>query len=430
MQTLKLTKKYETYPEYKDSGVEWLGKIPKDWKFKKLKSFFSLSNERVADNPDVTTILSVSGYRGVEIRKNTETFDGQMPSENVDMYRVVRKDQLVANTMWLNFTGLGVSKYEGYVSPAYRSYNISKEMVPEFVNHLMRSDTYVQKYSSLLYGLRPNSLQVKPYDFEKIEILYPNINEQKRISEYLDTKTSSIDQIIERKEKLIEFLREKRAAQIKNIIKSFDVEGREYTKEKIKHVVKSIESGVWGENPLGNVDDIKCLRVADFDYANLGFSNVETIRNNEKLSKRKILQRGDILIEKSGGGEKTPVGRAILFNSDERMVCANFVDVVRVDINKILPDFLVFYLSILYSERINTKYIKQNTGIQNMDIKAYFGEIVSFPDLKIQKEIVDDIKKKMALFDQSIKKVEETIEFLKEFKASLISNTVTGKIKV
>jgi len=162
----------------------------------------------------------------------------------------------------------------------------------------------------------------------------------------------------------------------------------------------------------------------------LSFSNVETIRNNERLSKRKILQYGDILVEKSGGGEKTPVGRAILFNSNERMVCANFVDVVRVDRNKILPDFLVFYLSILYSERINTKYIKQNTGIQNMDIKAYFGEIVSYPDLKVQKEIVDDIQKKMALFDQSIKKVEETIEFLKEFKASLISNTVTGKIKV
>lgn len=430
MQTLKLTKKYETYPEYKDSGVEWLGKIPKEWKHRKLKSFFSLSKERVADNPDVTTILSVSGYRGVEIRKNIETFDGQMPSENVDTYRVVRKDQLVANTMWLNFTGLGVSKYEGYVSPAYRAYNISKEMVPEFVNHLMRSDTYVQKYSSLLYGLRPNSLQVKPYDFEKIEILYPDINEQKRISKYLDEKTYSTDQVIEKKEKLIELLREKRTAQIKNIIKSFDVKGKEYTKEKIKHVIKSIESGVWGENPLGNNDDIKCLRVADFDYANLGFSNVETIRNNEKLSERKILQYGDILVEKSGGGEKTPVGRAILFNSNERMVCANFVDVVRVDRNKILPDFLVFYLSILYSERINTKYIKQNTGIQNMDIKAYFGEIVSFPDLKVQKEIVDDIQKKMALFDQSIKKVEKTIEFLKEFKASLISNTVTGKIKV
>ncbi len=428
MQTLKLTKKYETYPEYKDSGVEWLGMIPKDWKYKKLKSFFSLSNEKVAENPEITTILSVSGYRGVEIRKNTETFDGQMPSENVDAYRIVRKNQLVVNTMWLNFTGLGVSNYEGYVSPAYRAYNISKEMLPEYVNHLMRSTAYVQKYSSLLYGMRPNSLQVKPYDFEKIEILYPDIKEQKRISMYLDKKTTLIDQIIERKEALIVILREKRNATIsKQIVENT---GKDWKVKKIKHLVKSIESGIWGDNPLSNKDDIKCLRIADFDYDNFSYSTVETIRNNSNLQERKVLRKGDILMEKSGGGEKTPVGRAILFSSDERMVCANFIDKVRVDKEKILPEFLVLYLSVLYAGRVNTKYIKQNTGIQNMDIKEYFGENISYPDIKTQKNLTEFVNAKISAFNKAISDVEKTIETLKEFKTSLISNAVTGKIKV
>lgn len=429
MQTLKLTKKYETYPEYKDSGVEWLGKIPKDWNINKLKADFKVSDDRVSDYPQIKTLLSVSGYRGIET-KNIDSLDGQMPSEDVSDYRIVRPGQLVVNTMWLNYTGLGVSNHEGYVSPAYRAYTISNDLIPRFVNHLMRSNLYVQKYSSLLYGIRPNSLQVKTYDFEKIEVLIPPKSEQEKIASFLDEKTSCIDKIIEQKLQLIDILCEKRTAQIKNVLSQSKYKKNDWKTEKIKHVVNSIESGVWGENPLGNSDDIRCLRVADFDYTNLSFLEVETIRNNEKLAKRKILRYGDILLEKSGGGEKTPVGRAIIFNSDEEMVCANFVDVVRVNRNKILPDFLVLFLSVLYSERINTKYIKQNTGIQNMDIKAYFGEMISFPDLKVQKDIVDDIQKKMALFDGAIKKVEKTITFLKEFKSSLISNTVTGKIKV
>lgn len=200
--------------------------------------------------------------------------------------------------------------------------------------------------------------------------------------------------------------------------------------EKIKHLVKSIESGIWGDEPAENENDIKCLRVADFDYENLSFSEVKTIRNNPDLSKKKILQQGDILVEKSGGGEKTPVGRAILFDSNEKMVCANFIDIVRVNKEKVVPEFLTFYLSVLYSGRINTKYIKQNTGIQNMDIKSYFNEMIPFPEIKVQKEIVESIHKKMKNFDSALIELERSIELLQEFKSSLISNVVTGKIKI
>ncbi|MCX6717773.1 MAG: hypothetical protein NTU76_03825, partial [Candidatus Taylorbacteria bacterium] len=86
--------------------------------------------------------------------------------------------------------------------------------------------------------------------------------------------------------------------------------------------------------------------------------------------------------------------------------------------------------SILYSGRINTKYIKQNTGIQNMGIKAYFEEMISFPEIKVQKDIIESINQKMKNFDQTLIEVKKSIELLQEFKFSLISNVVTGKIKV
>jgi len=134
MAALQLKKQYKKYPSYKDSGVDWLGKIPCDWLTEKLKANFKLSNERLFNDRTVDSLLSVSGYRGIE-KKNIDSMDGQMPSEDVSLYRIVRKGQLVVNTMWLNYTGLGVSDFEGYVSPAYRAYNISISMHPKYVHY-------------------------------------------------------------------------------------------------------------------------------------------------------------------------------------------------------------------------------------------------------------------------------------------------------
>ena len=421
MQTLKLTKKYEKYPEYKDSGVEWLGKIPKDWKYKKLKSFFSLSNERVIDYPEVTTILSVSGYRGVEIRKNIETFDGQMPSENVDAYRVVRKNQLVVNTMWLNFTGLGVSNYEGYVSPAYRSYIISKEMVPEYVNHLMRSSIYVQKYSSLLYGMRPNSLQVKPYDFEKIEILYPDIKEQRRISKYLDGKTSSIDQIIEKKQKLIETLKEKRTSVINTLI--INTEGE---KGKLKNYIqlnpsKKIVSITGPEDtvsfvPMEAISELGELQLQERKYKDVS-SGFTYFRNGDV-----VLAKITPCYENGKAGVMKGLKNDFGFGTTEFMVMRPG--------NKILADYLYY---VIFSDRFRKMgevEMRGTAGQKRVTSSFVMNYELSIPDLKTQEKIVNELNKKMKMFDVAITKVETSILYLKEFKSSLISNVVTGKIKI
>ena len=108
---------------------------------------------------------------------------------------------------------------------------------------------------------------------------------------------------------------------------------------KARKFISQIEPGIWGDDPKQDSNDIKCLRVADFDFDKLAYKDVETIRNYPNIPSKKILKKNDILIEKSGGGEKQPVGRAIIFNSDEIMTCANFIDIVRVK-KKFCLDFL------------------------------------------------------------------------------------------
>lgn len=424
MQTLKLTKKYEQYLEYKDSGVEWLGDVPKNWNVDIIQHLFTKVKRLGFGDEE---LLSVYRDRGVIIKSSRDD-NHNKASEDLSLYQLVNKGDLAINKMKAWQGSIAVSEYKGIVSPAYFICKPLTKNDSRFMHYLLRSDIYIKQYERNSGGVRNDQWDLNYERFRKLEIAIPQINEQERISKYLNEKTVLIDQIIEKKEILIEKLEEKRNATISKQI--FEDVGKDWKIQKIKHLVLTIESGIWGDNPLSDQNDIKCLRIADFDYDNFSFSTVETVRNNPDLNERKVLRDGDILMEKSGGGEKTPVGRAILFSSEERMVCANFIDKVRVDKDKILPEFLVLYLSVLYAGRVNTKYIKQNTGIQNMDIKEYFGENVSYPDIEIQKNLTKFVNAKIKDFNKAISDVEKTIKTLKEFKTALISSVVTGKIKV
>jgi type I restriction enzyme S subunit len=162
-------------------------------------------------------MLSVSGYRGIEV-KNYDNEHQKRTDEELADYRVVTPGQLVVNTMWLNFRGIGVSELEGYVSPAYRSYDIKDEIVGRYLHHLMRSDLYVFGYCIYLQGIRPNSLQMKTIDFEAFPIVLPLVDEQRKIVEYIDEKTTRIDQIVKAINEQVKLLNELRKTLIDDVV--------------------------------------------------------------------------------------------------------------------------------------------------------------------------------------------------------------------
>lgn len=193
---------------------------------------------------------------------------------------------------------------------------------------------------------------------------------------------------------------------------------------KAKTFVKFKTSGVWGDDAKGDSNDLPCLRVADFDYDKFTFKKVETIRNIPKNQQWKILKKSDILIEKSGGGEKQPVGRTIIFDSDEKIVCANFIDKVEVNTN-VVPKFLTYLFSVAYSIGLNLKSIKQNTGIQNLDLTNYFNELFPQPLKPDQQKIADYLDEKVELIDNIREKKKKLIELLKEKRSAVINKAVT-----
>jgi type I restriction enzyme S subunit len=195
---------------------------------------------------------------------------------------------------------------------------------------------------------------------------------------------------------------------------------------RMKNVILSAQNGFWGEEPKGNQNDVFCARVADFDRTNLIVTDeLSTIRNipAEQRESRKV-SKGDLLFEKSGGGDQTLVGALVQYVGDAPIICSNFVAVVRCK-KGINSRWLCYINSYLYSVSVNLRAIKQTTGIQNIDSDAYFSELIPVPTTSEQIAIASFLDQKADKIDQAITLKQKQIELFKERKQLVIQHAVT-----
>lgn len=196
----------------------------------------------------------------------------------------------------------------------------------------------------------------------------------------------------------------------------------------LKRVFSNRDGGAWGEEAKNNENDRICIRIADFDYPRMTIKHDinYTVRNYaQDVIKKLTLQKNDILVEKSGGGEQTPVGRTIIFNENFEALYANFMDRLRVRRGNV-PKFIEYLLVSFYQNGITYQYIKQTTGIQNLDVEELLAkEYAALPSEREQRAIADYLDKKCGAIDKTIETEEKVIEKLKEYKQSLITETVT-----
>tara|TARA_B100001179_G_scaffold140835_1_gene101670 strand:+ start:4737 stop:6086 length:1350 start_codon:yes stop_codon:yes gene_type:complete len=194
----------------------------------------------------------------------------------------------------------------------------------------------------------------------------------------------------------------------------------------LKRCVDGCTNGIWGSEPQENSDNTVVLRVADFDRNKLEISEEKlTLRNiSPKESESRLLNKGDLLIEKSGGGDKTLVGCVVLFDKDFRAVTSNFVAKMTPKIGY-ESSFLKYAFSLLYDGRVNYASIKQTTGIQNLDSDAYLMEKFVFPEKEEQTQIANFLDHETAQIDTLIEKQQTLIQLLKEKRQAVISHAVT-----
>ena len=188
------------------------------------------------------------------------------------------------------------------------------------------------------------------------------------------------------------------------------------------------DAGNWGSDENEDENNIICIRIADFDYNRLCIKKgyEYTLRNYPKYIIKKLsLQKGDLLIEKSGGGEKTPVGRIVMYDLDEPALFANFSERIRID-KAYCSKYTLYAFVAHYGLGLSRLYFNQTTGIQNLIMSEFMREVkLPLPPLSEQKAIADYLDKKCEEIDGLLEDLAAEVKTLTEYKKSIIAETVT-----
>lgn len=436
---------FPAYPAYKDSSVGWLGGIPSHWNIKKFRYVFEESPEKITDEV-VGDMLSVSGYRGVEVKQYDDE-GRRRTDEELFGYRVVRPGQLVVNTMWLNYAGLGVSEHVGHVSPAYRSYWIDPVMDKRFVHHLMRSGTYVKGYTQLLTGIRPNSLQMGRDDLMVFPVLLPTKSEQTQIARFLDHETARIDELIEEQQRLIELLKEKRQAVISHAVtKGLDPtvpmkdSGVEWLGEVPVHwdvcsarrVICAIEQGWSPEceaNPAAEdawgILKAGCVNRGVFDPS----ENKTLPASLEPITEYEV-RAGDILMSRASGSPELVGSTALLGEVRERLMLSDKIFRIHLEEN-FSSSFFVWVMNAQFMRAQIEQALSGGNGLaNNLPQASLLAFLLAVPPSNEQDAIADFIDGQIRRLDAMISEGDTGIGLLQERRSALISAAVTGKIDV
>ncbi|MDZ4203086.1 MAG: restriction endonuclease subunit S [Gallionella sp.] len=196
--------------------------------------------------------------------------------------------------------------------------------------------------------------------------------------------------------------------------------------DRLKRSIVSCKNGIWGDEAQEDENDMPCVRVADFNRQRLTVVlNEPTIRNVTKKERvGRVLSKGDLLLEKSGGGENQPVGCVVLYDDARPAVCSNFV--ARMQIAAGMDSSYWRYVhAAAYAIRLTTGSINQTSGIQNLDQDRYFNERVAFPSLEEQQTIAAFLDRETGKIDALIAEQLRLVELLAEKRQAVISHAVT-----
>lgn len=423
----------------KDSGVEWIGEIPKDWHITQTRRLFRNEKNIVGDAAEEYDRLALT-LKGV-IKRSKNDSEGLQP-EKFEGYQILRQNELVFKMIDLenvNTSRVGLSTYTGLVSPAYIVLkNDSDDNRYEY--YWFMSMYYNEVFNHLGGDGVRSALNVK----DMLSLPIPNISKvQKRmLADYLDSKCSKIDEIIEKQQTIIEKLKEYKLSIITEIVT-----------KGLKHNVKMKDSGVrfvdtipydWENRKMIT---ILSTRVVDGPHESpelydrgIPYISATAIVNGkidfslmrgyiskeycEICDKRYSPQRGDLLVVKLGAS----TGQVAIVDTDERFNIWVPLAAVRCN-DEALPKFVYYaFQSDYFVRQMELSWTfgtQQTLGVQTIEKLR-----ILLPPIAEQRKIVKFLDTIYDYVGSKIEKVEKMIEKLEEYKKSLIYEVVTGKKEV
>jgi type I restriction enzyme S subunit len=212
-----VTKGLDKNVPLKNSGIDWIGKIPEHWEMKRIKELFIERKSRSKKGEG--SLLSVSEYYGVAKREDKIKEDQVLVrAKTLEDYKECEVDDIVINIMLAWKKGLGYSKYNGLVSPAYGVFKPNKGVCSKYYHYLFRTDLYSAEFKRNSKGIIESRLRLYPDKFFGVHTIVPDYNEQVAMANYLDGKIQVINQINDNFQQQIVKLQELRKTLINDVV--------------------------------------------------------------------------------------------------------------------------------------------------------------------------------------------------------------------
>lgn len=426
--------------DMKSSGIEWIGEIPSDWKICRIKELFFEVNERCSNGAEYE-LLSVSEYYGVAPKAERISKEDMLThAETLDGYKICRVGDIVMNIMLAWKRAMGVSKYDGIVSPAYCVYRPQGDVNSVFFHYLFRTDVYANLFKQFSTGIIDSRLRLYPDKFLALKCQVPPIETQYKIVDYLDNKCSKIDDLIEKQKTVIEKLTEYKLEVITEAVTkglSQDVELKNsgtrfigdipcnWTVSKLKYMSLAIGDGIHGTPEYDSDGEIYFVNGNNIGAETLVFkADTNTINKTEyKKYKKPLLNDNTILMTLNGA----TYGKTSFYSGEEILLgkSAGYIT-LKPDENKA---FVRYYLQSTVAKLI-MDYSLCGSTIANVSLRTLNDFAIPYPSKAEQLEIVKYLDKHTYHIAKSIKCRQSIIEKLIEYKKSLIYEVVTGKKEV
>ncbi|MXS38451.1 restriction endonuclease subunit S [Enterobacter hormaechei] len=432
--------KYKAYPEYKDSGVEWVDSIPSYWDVKPTFALCDAATQKNIDGAE-SNVLSLS-YGNI-IPRDVETNFGLLP-ESFNTYQIISCGDVILRLTDLqndkNSLRVGLAKQKGIITSAYLKLKANSDINPKFLYRLLHSYDTTKVFYGMGGGLRQS---MKFEDFRRLPLLLPPYEEQVKISVFLDHETAKIDNLIEKQQQLIELLKEKRQAVISHAVtKGLNPDvpmkdsGVEWLGEVPEHWIIAqlkfntleMQTGPFGSQLHAEdyvIDGIPLINPAHMNAGMIIPDPKVTVdeATQERLGRHK-LSEGEIIFSRRG-----ELGRcAVVKKNNEGWLCGTGSLKAKLT-KKIIPDYAYTLIS---SEGVVSELTLESKGstMANLNTETLGRIRLPVPPISEQEAILDYIKIISDKYDYLIRSADTAIRLMQERRTALISAAVTGKIDV
>lgn len=428
--------RYKRYERYKDSGVEWIGEIPEHWDITKLgyraRMIVPMRDKPTEFNGNIPWIRieDVDGKYIEDSKSEQRVSEELVKKMNLKVYPT----GTVLCTCSCNMGSTVIVKKPLISNQTFIGIVPMKDLDSTFLYYAMNAN------SKRLQHLAEGAIQqyLSRHDFEHLKLAFPDKKEQTAIANFLDQKTAEIDGLIADKEKLIELLQEKRQAVITEAVTKglnpnvrMKDSGIEWIGEIPEHWRLSkikYESLINNKTLSESTDDDYEIDYIDISsVTSIGeIDGVQSLNFKDAPSRaRRILYKGDTIVSTVRTYLKAI---AFIENAQSNLICSTGFAVLT-PLSKVVPKYL-FYL--MRSEKYVNEIVRRSVGVSYPAVNASdIGALeCALPDRDEQMYIVEYLDNCTTQINQLVNDIQAQIQKLKEYRQSLISEIVTGKIDV